>query len=669
MGRLMPGTGHDALWWPVLLLLLLVLVPSAGIVWMMRAAMDNERLAVRQRLVEAYQSQLEIARQRIDEFWHLRLNQLDAISEGNSPTDIFSAAVRSGVADSAIVLDERGSVIYPNTEAELDAIEIDDAAWLRAQRLEFNERDPRAAARAYEEVGQRATTPAVKSRALRAAARNWLRAGQHGLAIDALRQLTRFDAAPDLLGRSLAAHAKLRLLQLLDATAGERRKIAESLAKQLQTYDSFALPASQRRFLMHELVSLQPDVKLTMLAAEDLAAEFATQLRELPRAGELQQTRVPNLWQMRTESGRVIGLYESQSIEFEMADALATQPLPNGVTISVEAPSSIKRKSDDLVALNLASPMTGWRLSLRFSGRHSFDSVAREQTAFFLWTAILVVLSTIILALLAAGFLRRQLRLARLKNDLVATVSHELKTPLASIRLLVDTLLDAGERSDWKLDNNTSRQYLELISQENARLSRLIENFLTFSRMDRGKHRFKFEPVDAAKIVERAVAAVAERFDGVAAQLRVDVNRPLTIVADADALVTVVVNLLDNAWKYSNEVKKVTVTARQEAGQVVIDVQDNGIGLSPRSMRRVFDRFYQVDQHLSRSHGGCGLGLSIVKYCVKAHGGNLTVESKVNYGTKFIVSLAAASGAGEVRPNSVNGLPADAEPRQQASAL
>jgi signal transduction histidine kinase len=245
--------------------------------------------------------------------------------------------------------------------------------------------------------------------------------------------------------------------------------------------------------------------------------------------------------------------------------------------------------------------------------------------------------------------LRRQRRLTRLKNDLVATVSHELKTPLASIRLLVDTLLDGeGTSGSPAAQSHQSRQYLELIAQENTRLTRLIDNFLTFSRMERGKHQFDFQQVDAADIVDRAVAAVGDRFDGVAAKLNIEIERRLPLVGDVDALVTVVVNLLDNASKYTAEPKRIAIRARRQSAagppdQIVIAVADNGIGLSPRAVRKVFDRFYQVDQRLSRSCGGCGLGLSIVKYFVEAHGGQVSVESRVGDGTTFTVSLPAAN--------------------------
>jgi signal transduction histidine kinase len=232
--------------------------------------------------------------------------------------------------------------------------------------------------------------------------------------------------------------------------------------------------------------------------------------------------------------------------------------------------------------------------------------------------------------------------LTRLKNDLVATVSHELKTPLASIRLLVDTLLDSNGSADAPFgDHVRAPEYLSLIAKENSRLSRLIDNFLTFSRMERGKNRFDFQPADGAEIVEQAVAAVIDRFDGIENRLSVRVERPLPLEGDVDALVTVVVNLLENAWKYTDEPKNISVAAERVGDRILISVADNGIGLSPRAVRKVFDRFYQVDQHLSRSHDGCGLGLSIVKYIVEAHGGEVSVESRAGCGSKFTVLLPA----------------------------
>ena len=235
------------------------------------------------------------------------------------------------------------------------------------------------------------------------------------------------------------------------------------------------------------------------------------------------------------------------------------------------------------------------------------------------------------------------MRLTRLKNDLIATVSHELKTPLTSMRVLVDTLLEgrcAGPGQE--------REYLRLIAGENQRLTRLIDNFLNFSRMERNRHAFEFAEVKLDEVVRAAAESVRERFSAPHCRLEVDVPPDLpAIIADRDALVTVVLNLLDNAWKYSGEEKEVSVRARAADGEIILSVQDNGIGLSHRQIRRIFEPFYQVDQSLSRRAGGCGLGLSIVRFIVRAHGGQVAAASEPGKGSAFTVRLPVAGPAEE----------------------
>jgi signal transduction histidine kinase len=261
------------------------------------------------------------------------------------------------------------------------------------------------------------------------------------------------------------------------------------------------------------------------------------------------------------------------------------------------------------------------------------------------------------LALWIAITFRRQMRLTRLKNDLVATVSHELKTPLASIRLLVDTLLAAEtsgteevvgkdlRRTETVLPTTSSvplpvREYLELIAKENARLTRLIDNFLTFSRMERNKQAFSLAAVEPAAIVAAAADAVRERFEQSGCRFDVEVEPGLpSVTADVDAMTTALVNLLDNAWKYSEADKQITLRAYADGGRVALAVSDNGIGLSRAACKRVFERFYQVDRQLSRSRGGCGLGLSIVEFIVKGQGGEVTVRSRPGQGSTFTIIL------------------------------
>jgi signal transduction histidine kinase len=222
-----------------------------------------------------------------------------------------------------------------------------------------------------------------------------------------------------------------------------------------------------------------------------------------------------------------------------------------------------------------------------------------------------------------------------MKNDFIATVSHELKTPLASMRVLVETLLEGNVRDDAQ-----AREYLRLTVKENARLSRMIDNFLTFSRMERNKVAFTFSDAKPAVIASDAIEAVKTKYDTHECQLTQEIPNDLPdIQADHDAIVTVLVNLLDNACKYTTDHKQVSLRIYPDDGDVYFAVSDNGIGLARRHHRKIFDRFYQVDSSLSRKAEGCGLGLSIVKFIVDAHKGKISVESKPGGGSTFIVRL------------------------------
>jgi signal transduction histidine kinase len=203
------------------------------------------------------------------------------------------------------------------------------------------------------------------------------------------------------------------------------------------------------------------------------------------------------------------------------------------------------------------------------------------------------------------------------------------------MRLLVDALLD-----DPKANPQKTREYLELISKENLRLTRLIENFLTFSRLERNRQKFDFRLMEPSELVRATLEATGERFQADSCHLAVEISPDLPPVrADEDAFVTVLLNLLDNAYKYTAEEKRIVLQAFRREGRVVFAVQDNGIGIAPREQKRIFRRFYQVDRRLARDVGGCGLGLSIVDFIVRAHGGSVEVKSQPGVGSTFCVVL------------------------------
>jgi signal transduction histidine kinase len=396
------------------------------------------------------------------------------------------------------------------------------------------------------------------------------------------------------------------------------------------------LAASQRRFLMQELQRLSPGMAFATLAAEELAAHACENPAALTRDAKLGPGPVPGTWQWAIGDRRVVALIQPDKLRTRLEASLAAGELPEGAAVALLPPGA---DHDAALVLLAAGPgLPGWRLALSLKDQRFFETTTAHRTNFYLWTGILVLAAMGVLTLLAVRLLRRQVTLARLKNDLAATVSHELKTPLASMRVLVDTLL-AGDR----FDPRKTREYLQLIAEENERLGRLIQNFLTFSRMERHKHTFHFTPMPVLPIVEAAVKSVRGRFDAPGCQLEVRIEGDLPeVTADPDALVTALINLLENSHKYSEEIKHVVLRLSAVDGKVLISVKDNGIGIAPRERKRIFHPFYQVDQRLSRKGSGCGLGLSIVQFIVTAHHGSVSVESQPGCGSTFTLSLPAA---------------------------
>jgi len=282
---------------------------------------------------------------------------------------------------------------------------------------------------------------------------------------------------------------------------------------------------------------------------------------------------------------------------------------------------------------------SGWHVEIHFGDVDIFEKTAERQKVVYIWAGLLAIAVMVAAGLLAARVVGKQIKTNKLKNDFIATVSHELKTPLASMRVLVDTLLEGSYR-----DQQQVTEYLELVSKENERLTGLIDNFLTFSRMERNKQAFAMARTSPAAIARDAAEAVKTKFSKGQCSFEVDIPDDLPDVkADRDAMVTVLVNLLDNSYKYSYDDKQIKLSVSSEDGSVCFCVSDNGTGMSRRSVKKIFKRFYQVDRSLARHAEGCGLGLSIAKFIIDAHKGSITVSSKPGEGSTFTVKLPAGN--------------------------
>jgi len=227
-------------------------------------------------------------------------------------------------------------------------------------------------------------------------------------------------------------------------------------------------------------------------------------------------------------------------------------------------------------------------------------------------------------------------RVEKTRRDFIANVSHELRTPLTSIQGYAETLLDsAGEQIH-------SRDFLEIIRKNAARMSRLTEDLLTLARVESGEQRFDIKPVSTTELLDEAIQNVREVAGVQGIEIQVDNKYQAQVKADPEAVQQIFSNLIENAIKYASSGKVVALGAAPIEGGVEFYVRDFGPGIPSEHLPRLFERFYRVDRARSRESGGTGLGLAIAKHIVLAHGGTIRAESELNHGSTFLFTLPLA---------------------------
>ncbi|HEY8532174.1 MAG TPA: ATP-binding protein, partial [Limnochorda sp.] len=230
-------------------------------------------------------------------------------------------------------------------------------------------------------------------------------------------------------------------------------------------------------------------------------------------------------------------------------------------------------------------------------------------------------------------------RLEQVRTEFVANVSHELRTPLTAIKGFIETLLDGAVD-----DPATARRFLEIVRRETDRLVRLINDLLDLSRLESPHLEVQLVPVDLKPLVEECLELFRHRAASRSIELSCELQGSLWALGDASLIRQVLVNLVDNAVKYTPPGGRVWISGGLEGSWAELAVSDTGPGIPGRALNRVFERFYRVDKARSRDMGGTGLGLSIVRHAVERQGGRVWVESAPGEGSTFRVRLQAVPG-------------------------
>lgn len=378
-----------------------------------------------------------------------------------------------------------------------------------------------------------------------------------------------------------------------------------------------------------------------MLPGMDLDAEPRTELRHLHKTHEGHSYLV-SYWQRELRGRRylLVAWHDVPRIVHDLFPMLTTESdVHTRVNVVDEDGRIVFGPSLSPGGFTIGRPfettLYKWQLNVTLTSSKELGDRAANDNRTQTWlvsAAWVVVVAGLILVILAAF---RERKLSNMKSDFVANVSHELKTPLALVRMFGELLESGRVESEEK-----RQQYLQIILSESERLSALIENVLDFAKVERGKAAYDFAPANVQEVVTRAVELCRSRAqrEGIDLVLEQKEELPLTDL-DERAIEIAVINLIDNALKYAPDGKRIVVSTRLSHGQVEVRVTDQGAGIAPEDRKRIFDRFVRGKPAAVKQVRGSGIGLALVKHIAEAHGGRAWCEPVEPFGSSFVVTV------------------------------
>ncbi|MBN1974779.1 MAG: GHKL domain-containing protein [Sedimentisphaerales bacterium] len=664
--------------WVILLLAGAVILPTVCLLWFMMQAVKNERFAVRQKLVESYTKRAQdFFIDTVDLYFKEKIKYPTSYHI-NEPQALFEILTNpsDGQFPELLIFDANNNLEYPvlNTYTNQEDNHLTEPF---KQELSGNLED---AIKSYEQIAANAESESIRYKASLSKARCLAKLNKKKEAIEIARKIS-FSSIPrkrDSSAANVIMQARIYLIQLgLDVNDVNTSALLYPILKIPEDYHviPFVPDLKPPQGTPAETIVWQFEKAIDIAEKAGLANKLEKEIKYAKNRIEAYNNSILSFsffsdsnavktWPINTVR-KLSKEYDLYGLKYQLdkKTIIGISSADKMLSILNTAINNIQDNTVDIKVYNNFGQLTGentnieespfltleagsflpdFKVALYFKDNMIFENAANKQVAIYIWAGVLVI----VLILLTGGFagrtIGRQMKMNRLKNDFIATITHELKTPLASMRVLADTLLERNysKRGQGGQDPLDTKEYLELICKENKRLTGLIDDFLTFSRMERNKQVFNFEKISPADVAKSSIEAVHTKFSQKNCNFLCNFSDTLpSIYADKDAMVTVLVNLLDNACKYTYDNKQIELKVFREDENVCFSVKDNGIGMTRRQMRKIFDRFYQADSSLSRRAEGTGLGLSIVKFIVDAHKGKIEVQSQREKGSTFTVKM------------------------------
>jgi signal transduction histidine kinase len=488
---------------------------------------------------------------------------------------------------------------------------------------EFQAKDFPGAAAAYRLALAQSRQPSEKCGSHLAVARVLVKAGKQQEALDGYREILRAcgDEVDDV-GIPFPLYAADRLIALkLDVPLAEKYLIGQVHAVHLRELQ-------QAQMIRSLLKAIESD------AANQALAVLAEQLDDFQQVLKLQKD-FPRLLPLARQGWVTYG---EEPWFLKVTEASPLPPLLFAISVRKAAPPGTK--------LSVVKTPQSYTLDQAYGGLEMeldtsrFYSGNRAPASLIAMGIGFIVVLTVLSAYLLLRGVNRDLQMAEMRSHFVASVSHELKTPVTAIRMFAETLVlgRAGE--------SVRTEYLETIMNESERLARLVDNVLDFSKIEQGKKIYRMRQIALPDVVRSAARAMEYPLSQQGFDLKVTIEEKLpSVSADADALEQAILNLLSNAMKYSRISRQIDLCCGSNNGDAVIAVADHGIGIAAHDQPRIFEKFYRVRSAETDLIAGTGLGLTLVKHIAQAHGGSVQVQSEPGKGSTFSIRIPASREA------------------------
>ena len=278
--------------------------------------------------------------------------------------------------------------------------------------------------------------------------------------------------------------------------------------------------------------------------------------------------------------------------------------------------------------------ISNYELGILLKGE-TIETLAKRRSATNLVLILILIVILIIGVYIVFRNIKKEMELTKIKSDFISNVSHELRTPLALISMFAETLEMGRAKTEEK-----KQEYYSILSKEAGRLSRIVNKILSFSKIEAGKREYRLSTLDINLLLEEVFKSYQFHLQNNGFKFSFVPGKSIPeIHADGEAMSEAVINLLDNAIKYSTDNKEILIATGIDHGYVFIKVSDKGVGISEENQKKIFDKFYRVTDSLVHNTKGTGLGLTLVKHIVDAHHGKIKVKSKLFEGSSFILNF------------------------------